>query len=347
MPDPTDDDGVLRIEACGLCGTDHEQFTGHLRAPYAFVPGHEVVGVVERAGATALARWGVHIGQRVAVEVFMSCRSCSACSSGSYRRCARHGLTDMYGFIDVTKAPGLWGGYATHLYLDPDALVLPVPGGLDPVVATLFNPLGAGLRWAGEVPGTTAGDVVVVLGPGIRGLAACAAAKAAGAGFVMVTGLGPADASRLALAPRFGADLAVDVARFDPLEALRTATGAPADVVVDVTAKAPAAPGQALRLVRPGGTVVLAGTRGGLGTAEGFDPDLIVFNEIRVMGALGVDAPAYGTALEILGAGAYPFAELPRQVVGFAGLPSLLEAMAGHWGDDRPVHAVFVPDGGP
>lgn len=77
------------------------------------------------------------------------------------------------------------------LYLAPEALLLRVPRSIDPVVATVFNPLGAGLRWGVEVPGTTPGDIVAVLGPGIRGLAASAAAKAAGAGFVMTTGLAP------------------------------------------------------------------------------------------------------------------------------------------------------------
>lgn len=62
--------GVLRIEACGLCGTDHEQYSGHLPAGFAFVPGHEIVGVVEAVGDAASARWGVSAGDRVAVEVF-------------------------------------------------------------------------------------------------------------------------------------------------------------------------------------------------------------------------------------------------------------------------------------
>ena len=98
----------------------------------------------------------------------------------------------MYGFIDVEKAPGLWGGYATHLYLSPDAMLLPVPAGLDPVHATLFNPLGAGIRWAVTLPGTRPGDIVAVLGPGVRGISACAAAKDAGAELVLVIGVRPA-----------------------------------------------------------------------------------------------------------------------------------------------------------
>ena len=343
LPEIGDDDGILRVEACGLCGTDHEEYTGHLTAPYRFIPGHEVVGVVEQAGEPALERWGVAVGDRVAVEVFMSCRRCAACLAGANRRCEHHGLGDMYGFIDVDKAPGLWGGYATHLYLGPDALLLPVPPTLDPVLATVFNPLGAGLRWAVEVPDTQPGDVVVVLGPGIRGLAACAAAKSAGASFVMITGVGPRDATRLALAPQFGADLAVDVAVEDPVRALRAATAGLADVVIDVTAKAPTAPGQALQLTRPSGTIVLAGTRGS-SDAPGFDPDLIVYKELRVLGALGVDAASYRTALDLLATHTYRFADLPRSTAGFAELETLLQSMSGTTHDDRPVHAVFVPD---
>src|ERR671925_65135 len=97
-PDLGEDDGLLRVEACGLCGTDHEQYTGALPAGFAFVPGHESVGVIEAVGPKAAARWGVSVGDRVAVEVFQSCGVCEACVQGVYRRCARHGLGDMYGF---------------------------------------------------------------------------------------------------------------------------------------------------------------------------------------------------------------------------------------------------------
>jgi alcohol dehydrogenase len=345
-PDVADDDGLLRIEACGLCGTDHEQWTGDLHPGFAFVPGHESVGVIEAIGDRAAARWGVGVGDRVAVEVFLSCRSCPACEAGVYRRCARHGLRDMYGFVDVETAPGLWGGYATHQYLAPDSMLLPVPPTLDPVLATLFNPLGAGIRWGVEVAGTKPGDVVAVLGPGVRGLSVCVAAKEAGAGFVAITGVGPRDDERLAIAPRFGADLAIDVAADDPVKALRTATGGRlADVVVDVTAKAPAALGQAVRLAEPGGTIVLAGTRGSTDT-PGFDPDHVVYKELRIIGALGVDAAAYRAALDVLASGRWPFEELPRRAVGFDGLDPLLRTMAGEGepGEVPPVHGVLVPD---
>ncbi|HLI44015.1 MAG TPA: zinc-binding dehydrogenase [Acidimicrobiales bacterium] len=342
LPEIGEDDGLLRIEACGLCGTDHEQYTGALPSGFAFVPGHESVGTIEAVGRRAAERWGVHPGDRVAVEVFQSCRECAACRSGAYRRCERHGLRDMYGFIPVETAPGLWGGYATHQYLAPDTLVLPVPPGLDPVVATLFNPLGAGIRWAVTVAGTSHGDVVAVLGPGVRGLSACAAAKEAGASFVMVTGVSPHDDERLRLAGDFGADLAVDVASSDPVAALREATGGGADVVVDVTARAPAALGQAVALARAGGTIVLAGTRASAET-PGFWPDLVVYKELRILGALGVDAPAYRAALDLLGTGRYPFAELPRRCAPLEETEALVLSMAGESSSPPPVHGVVVP----
>jgi alcohol dehydrogenase len=343
LPDVADNDALVRVQACGLCGTDHEQYTGELAGGFAFVPGHETVGIIETIGPRAAQRWGVAAGDRVAVEVFQSCRDCKACVNGEYRRCERHGLTDMYGFIPVERAPGLWGGYAEYQYLAPDSMVLPVPDALEPAVATVFNPLGAGIRWGATIPGTGPGDVVAVLGPGIRGLCVAAAAKDAGAEFVMMTGLGDRDADRLALAPRFGVDLVVDVAVDDPVAALRDATGGLADVVVDVTAKAPAAFAQAIELARPAGTVVIAGTRGWGTGAPGFVPDMVVLKELRIVGALGVDATAYRAALDLLASGRYPFADIPRRCVGLDAAEDLLATMAGERDGVPPVHGVVTP----
>jgi alcohol dehydrogenase len=342
VPETGDDDALLRVEACGLCGTDHEQYTGHLPAGFAFVPGHETVGVLERVGQNAARRWGVAVGDRVAVEVFQSCRACDACRAGAYQRCDRHGLADMYGFIPVDTSPALWGGYAQAQYLGPDAIVHRVPDTLDPVSATLFNPLGAGVRWAATLPGTKQGDVVAVLGPGVRGLSASAAAKEAGAGFVMVTGSGARDAERLAIAHDFGADLTVDVAGTDPVRALRDATGGLADVVVDVTAKAPEAFAQAVAVARPAGMIVVAGTRGGPAPPD-FQPDHIVFKELRIVGALGVDSAAYRAALALLASGGYPFADLPRRVVGLDDAEDLIRSLAGEADAPPPVHGVIAP----
>jgi alcohol dehydrogenase len=343
-PEVRADNGVLRIEACGLCGTDHEQFTGAMHPGWSFVPGHEVVGIVEELGPVAAGRWGVTVGDRVALEVFLGCGACPRCEAGEVRACRRHGLRTMYGFAGMDVGSGLCGGYATHLELRPDSLLLPVPDALDPVLATVFNPLGAGLRWGARLPGTGPGDVVAVLGPGIRGLCVVAAAREAGAGFVMVTGAGERDADRLRWAERFGADLTVDVSVDDPAEALRRATGGRrADVVVDVTAMAPAAFAQAVGLARTGGTIIVAGTRGPTAEAPGFHPDEVVIRELRVLGALGVDLADHAAALDLLAADRYPFADLPREVVGLDGVADLLARMAGESASPPPIHGVVAP----
>jgi alcohol dehydrogenase len=344
LPEIGDDDGILRVEACGLCGTDHEQFTGAIPVFAPYVPGHEIIGIVEAAGDAALERWGVRIGQRVAVEVFMSCRVCAACRAGDYRRCAAHPFPEFYGNVPVERAPGLWGGYAEFVYLHADAVLLPVPDALDPVLATAFNPLGAGIQWGVNVPGTRAGDIVAVLGPGIRGLSAAAAAKDAGAAFVMVTGAGERDAKRLEMAHRFGADLTVDVTQEDPARALRAATGGElANVVLDVTAKAPTAFAQAIKLATRRGTIVVAGTRGA-GDVPGVNPDEIVYKELKIVGALGVDKSAYAPAFEVLASRRWPFEELPREVVGLDEAAQLLAVMAGDVRDAiPPVHGVVIP----
>jgi len=344
IPEIGDADGILRVEACGLCGTDHELYTGHLRSRGPLIPGHETVGIVEALGDAAAERWGVRVGDRVALECFQSCRECPACRSGAYRRCVRNGLPTLYGMTPVDVAPALLGGYAEYHYLAPDSMLLPVPAGLDAIEATLFNPVGAGLRWGADLPGTGPGDVVAVLGPGIRGLAAVAAAREAGAERVMITGLGSRDAPRLAAARDFGADLAVDVATDDPVAAARQLSGgAGATVIVDVTANAPAALGQAVRMAAPGARIVLAGVRNSTDT-PGFNPDAITFKELTLIGALGVDAPVYRRALELIASDRYPFRTIERRVEPIRRAGDLLATMAGETDQTPPVHAVLVPE---
>jgi alcohol dehydrogenase len=343
VPGPAADSALLRVEACGLCGTDHEMFTGHLPLRTPMVPGHETVGVLVEVGDAAAESWGVAIGDRVAVECFRSCRRCGPCLAGTYRRCEENGLRTAYGLSPLEVRPALSGGWADHHWLDADSMLVPVPEGIDAVDATLFNPVGAGIRWGAELPATGPGDIVAVLGPGIRGLAAAAAAREAGAEFVMMTGMGARDHPRLEAATGFGVDLTVDVADADPVAALRQATGGRrATVVVDVTANAPAALGQAVSLAATGGRIVLAGTRNSVET-PGFAPDAIVYKELTLIGALGVDAPAYRKALDLVGSDRYPFRSISRVVAPLADAADLLAVMAGEGSEPPPVHAVLVP----
>src|SRR6266567_2853612 len=206
------DDGLLRIEACGICGSDYEQYEGAQPphedyTPFPVIPGHEPLGVIEEIGANARQRWGVREGDRVAVRSGYGCGRCEACSRWEPRLCRKRGGT--YGYTDVNKPPQLWGGYAELMYLSPYTVLKKMDPEIPAGVAVMFNPLAAGLSWAASVPGTGPGDRVVVLGAGQRGLCSVIAARAAGAKQVVITGLSR-DAQKLALARELGADATVN-----------------------------------------------------------------------------------------------------------------------------------------
>jgi threonine dehydrogenase-like Zn-dependent dehydrogenase len=235
IPEIGHDDALLRIEACGICGSDYEQFEGVLRTPMPVIPGHEPLGVIAKIGDGAAERWGVEVGDRVAVETMLSCRFCQNCLAGRYHLCHSR---KIYSYIPLSVAPGLWGSYAEFMYLAPNSIVHKVDPTLPPEVAVMFNPLGAGYRWAVEIPNTGPQDTVLIMGPGQRGLASVLACKDVGAKKIIVTGLA-ADKAKLDLALEFGADAVIDVENENTKDRVNELTdGRGADVVVDVSSYA-------------------------------------------------------------------------------------------------------------
>jgi len=336
------EDGLLQVEACGICGSDYEQFQGALPVRFPVIPGHEPVGRIAALGAEAARRWGVREGDRVAVEALIPCGFCRACVSGAYRLCGGHGRMNAYGYLGLDVPPGLWGGYADYLYLDPHALLHRIDDRIPPEIATLFNPLGAGFRWAVDMPGLRVGDTIVILGPGQRGLASVIAAREAGAGCVIVTGLA-ADERKLSLAKEFGADHAINVEAQDPISAVREITGgAMADVVVDVTAYAVEAVNQAVGLARRGGTVVLAGTKGPKPVPD-FLSDRIVFKELTLKGAFGVDYDSYERAVRLIESGKYPLERLHTHTLPLADAERALRLLAREEPSEDAIHIALVP----
>ena len=79
---------VLRVEACGICGSDVEQYKGAMGTRgLPMIPGHEPLGIIEEITDETAARWGVQAGMRVAVEILIPCRSCNRCLAGNYMNC--------------------------------------------------------------------------------------------------------------------------------------------------------------------------------------------------------------------------------------------------------------------
>ncbi|MEV4799730.1 alcohol dehydrogenase catalytic domain-containing protein [Nonomuraea sp. NPDC049421] len=341
------DDGLLRVEANGICGSDVETYRGHLgsmlqdeRRP--FVPGHEPLGIVEEVGERAAARWGVQPGDRVAVEIVVPCHACRRCLSGAYQFCPhiRYG----HGMTPVDEAPSLWGGLAEYMYLAPGTILHRVDDTLPVEVAALFNPLGAGVRWACHLGGAGLGDTVLVLGAGQRGLACVIAARAAGAGTIIVTGL-ESDAHKLALAREFGADHTIVAgAGVDIVERVRELTsGAMADVVLELTPMAAEPVADALLAARPGGRVVLAGLKGSRDIPV--RTDVIVNRGLTVVGAFSVDNRAYAEAIGLIEARRHPLEKLHTHSFGLDDTVLALETLGGEVPGEHAVHVSVHPNG--
>ncbi len=337
------DDAILRVEACGICGSDYEQYDGTLRIRLPVIPGHEPVGVIEAIGDDAARRWNVRAGDRVGVEALIPCGTCEECARGRHRLCRGDGRgLSAYGYRSIETPPSLWGGFATHLYLEPRAIVHRISKDVAPEIAVMFNPLGAGFRWAVDMPRLEAGETIVVLGPGQRGLASVIAAREAGAGCIIVTGLAR-DERKLALARDLGAHHTVDVERESVVARVQEITGGRmADVAIDVTAYAVEAVTQAIDAVKRGGRVVLAGTKGPRPVPD-FLSDRVVAKEVTIMGALGVDSPAYEAAIRVIESGRYPLERLHTHTLPLAEAERGIRLLAGEVPGEEAIHVALVP----
>ena len=338
IPDIDDDSAILQVEACGICGSDLEQYTGVLKVPKPLIPGHEPLGRIAKIGDRAAARWGLEVGDRVAVETMLSCRFCARCLGGQYHLCRDRRI---YAYLPLTETPGLWGAYSQYMYLDPNSILHRMDPELPPEIAVMFNPLGAGFRWAVELPRTGPGDSIVILGPGQRGLASVIAAKQAGASLIIVTGLS-SDARKLALARRFGAHHTLDVDNEDPVRRVKELTDGGADIVLDVAAFATTPVRDALRMVRPGGKIVLAGVKG-MKPVENFISDYIVTREISIQGAIGVTASGYRQAISLIEAAASPIAEMHTHDFALEDADLAIRTLGREVPGEESIHSCLIP----
>lgn len=338
------DEGLLQIEACGICGTDYEQYLGDVPkqpyyTPYPVVLGHEPLGIIAAIGARASERWGVRVGDRVAVRTGYGCGRCEACRRFQAHRCPSRGGT--YGFTDVGTPPFLWGGYADYMYLSPYSAVCKVRPDIPAQIAVMFNPLAAGLSWARSVPQTRPGEQVVILGPGQRGLCAVVAAREAGAGKIVVTGL-TRDRHKLALARELGADIVIDAEREDVVEAVREATGGGADVIVDTTPLATEPVAQAIAVAARRARIVLAGLKGRRATRDVFADD-IIYKELRILGTLSTLYDDFVAAIGLIESGKYPLEKLHTHSFALEEAEEALQTLAGLRPDQSAIQVAIVP----
>jgi threonine dehydrogenase-like Zn-dependent dehydrogenase len=333
------DEGLLRVEACGICGSDVEQYKGHLgQRGLPMVPGHEPLGIIEEVGERAAQRWGVGAGDRVALEILIPCRSCDLCLTGRYMACKNR--QGSYGGYNPGE-PRLNGGFAEYIHLHPNSILHPISADIPAEIAVMYNPLGAGVRWAVHLGGAGLGSTVLILGCGQRGLSAVIAAKAVGAETVIVTGLAR-DHAKLDLAREFGADHAIDVEEEDTVARVLEITGGDGvDVALELTPIATEPVTHAIEAIRHGGRVVLAGLKGG--KAHPVDTDLIINKGATVVGAFSVDSRGYADAIRIIESGRFPLEKLHTHSFGLADVARAVETLAGEAGGETAVHVSIHP----
>jgi threonine dehydrogenase-like Zn-dependent dehydrogenase len=245
-------DAIVRVTTTAICGSDLHFFHGKTPIDPGEVLGHEVAGVVERAGDDVR---GVHPGDRVVASFHMACGRCWFCRHG------QTGLCDDDAILGAGPFGGGLAGAQAELVRIPaaDVNLLPIPDDVDDERAVFVGDVLTTGVYAAALADPAPEDAVVVVGLGPVGFCTVQALRARGAASVHALETDPA---RLRLAEVAGA-VGIDAVRTNPEMALARATGdRGADVVIDAVGS-PAAYEGALSIVRRGGRVVVVGIYAG------------------------------------------------------------------------------------
>ena len=276
-PSPRAGEVVVKVGACGVCGTDLHIAAGEFPlAPFPLTPGHEFAGEVVDIG-TEVPGSLVAMGDRVAVDPSLFCGYCAPCRAG-------HGnLCENWGAIGDTVD----GAFAEYVAA-PAANVYRLPDTLDYRQGALVEPLSCALHGA-RVLGPVLGARVLLIGAGTMGLLLQQLALRGGATSVTVVDRA---SPRLEVARKLGA---ADVAT--STDELR---GAHFDVCVDATGAAPAVQAAFDHLAR-GGRLLVFGVSAETERVE-LSPYRIYNDELTIMGSMAV-LDSFGQALELMAAG--------------------------------------------
>ena len=236
------DDVLVKIEACGICGTDLNILAvppAH-KATLNIIIGHEGVGIVEDVGTGVT---DLKSGDRVVIAPRITCGKCYYCRRGLDNQCTNYrsiGTT-----IDGAFAPYLRAPESTLFKISTD-----VP--LDDAI--FFEPLSCAVAAAARAP-IQAGDTVVIIGAGPMGLIFAKLSRILGAGKVIVVDIAP---YRLGFARKMEVDETFNPAEVDLPTAVQNSTRFGADLVIDAVGNQM---GTAIKLARRGGQVILFGLR--------------------------------------------------------------------------------------
>lgn len=312
VPQIGENDVLLRVEAVGICGSDLHQYHGKhsWRVNYPVVLGHEFSGVVETLGDRVS---GFSSGDRVVSE--------TAAVLPLDSPLIRQGLYNLepgrlgFGY-------GVDGAMASFVKV-PARCLHHVPSSLAMETAALTEPCCVAYNAVCVNSRVRPGQSVAVIGPGPIGLLCAAMARLSGAGHLVVIGM-PADAKRLAVALRMGADTILGEHGEDvPAWVKSFGDGYGIDLVIDA-AGVSASLKLALDIVRPAGQI----TKVGWGPQPlGFSLDPLVQKAVTLQGSFSHNWPVWEQVLSLLATGRIDLEPLLNQVSPLAQWQEAFDAM--------------------
>ncbi len=341
IPKIPDDGALLKVEACGVCGTDKHMFLGHMQtASFPLVAGHEFIGTIVEIGKSAndkmivVGEKPLKEGDRVSIAPSSTtCGHCWYCLHMPHRPlfCPNR---MAYGFIPTKTPPGLFGAYADYVFLHPRTWAFKLPDGMPMERAVQTEPMATGLRAVerayspGEAfmgHGYGVGSSVLVLGTGPIGLMVIVALRASGAGLIIAQDLVQ---SRLDIAKRMGADITIDgkLPLDQRLRHVQDATdGLGPDVVIEA-AGVPIAFQESLNFVRRGGKLIEVGHFTDPGTTE-IHPWVICFKDVDIHGSWAYPAIIFKDALSVLSGTPIPVEQIVTHKLPLEDLPKAIELL--------------------
>jgi 2-desacetyl-2-hydroxyethyl bacteriochlorophyllide A dehydrogenase len=308
VPRPGAGELLIRIRACGVCGTDAALYRGEYPAEVPVIIGHEFSGVVDELGPGAQ---GFRIGDRVTVDPNVVCHACDYCRSGLEHLCER------------VRSMGVHRDGADAEYcVMPAGNVYRLPETISDEAAAFCEPLACAVHGL-ELAGVRLGDTVLVLGAGGMGNLIAQCARDGGAARVVVS---EPIALRRDRALENGATDVIDPALQDVAAEIRRLTRIGADVVFEAAGN-PGLQASTPALARKGGTIVWFGVSPQQARVE-VSPFLINENELRLLGSYN-NQFATGRAVQLLAEGRVRVENLISHRVPLREYPSVFDLFGG------------------
>jgi D-arabinitol dehydrogenase (NADP+) len=300
------DEVLVRVHACGLCGTDLHVHEGEFGPRFPLIPGHEFTGEIAEIGSEVS---GFQAGQRVVGNSNLACGTCFYCMRGDFLLCEN---LRCYGI-------NFNGGFAEYLRIRADRLY--IINRLSPREAVMVEPTACAVHGI-EVLNAKPGSEVLLFGAGPTGQVLAQLVKLNGAARLVVAAPpGP----KLDLAAKLAADDVVPIDRQNPevhRKRLQELSPNGFDYVIEATGAAPMCE-EALRFVRRRGTLLVYGVYPEKAFAR-FNPFDLFRGEISIKGSFA-QIDSFPRAIAYLEGGRVKVNEIVTEELPLAQFPQALE----------------------